>query len=138
MHNCLLFYLFYSILLQSKMTTTDIIIRSIQHNRAILNNNNNVNENIEYPCGLCSYQVKHNDKAIFCTSCELWIHIRCNGITVDEYRELQQRNRDNPDLIVNESWSCFNCVMNKRSEFFPFTYLSTTELDNLNLRPPLL
>jgi len=86
--------------------------------------NNNPNIIPKYPCGICNYDVKHNNKAILCTSCECWIHIKCNGISTDEYKARQITNRDNPDLIENEDWECLKCVTNNRATIFPFGHLN--------------
>ena len=63
---------------------TDYLINSIRASKHLHNVNNN--ETVKYPCGVCSFEVKHNDKSILCSSCNLWVHIKCNGISVDEYR----------------------------------------------------
>ena len=60
------------------------------------------------------------------------MHIRCNGISVDEYVERQKRNRDNPELEANELWSCMKCVVDDRSDFVPFIESSNFELNNIN------
>ena len=70
----------------------------------------------KYPCGICSHEVKNNDKAILCSECHLWIHINCNDITVDQYKSLIQRNKLNPNLIEEENWICLNCNMSKLAE----------------------
>ena len=51
-----------------------------------------------YPCGICQKNVNMNQKAIECTSCNLWIHIKCNGTTIDEYNNIM----DNNSLLTNE------------------------------------
>ena len=115
-------------------TPTEFLVHSV---RSILNNNgsnNNVNTDldIELPCSTCHFEVKHNDKSIQCTSCKLWAHIKCNGITVDEYVERQKRNRDNPELEDSELWTCMACILYDRSKFVPFINSSNSELNNLN------
>ena len=115
-------------------TPIDSVISSIRHNRLRLNSlkNKNHNQNIEFPCGICNFEVKHNDKSILCSSCQLWIHIKCSNISVAQYKEFQDRNRDNPELIENESWTCQKCVLTERSNFIPFIHLNTNELGNMN------
>ena len=103
-------------------------IRSAQRN----SNDNKSGKHIEYPCSICDYEVKNNNKAILCTSCELWSDIRCNNISVNEYKERQRRNLDNPDSIENEIWICMRCTLLERSDFIPFIFSSVTELNNLN------
>ena len=46
---------------------------------------NTINANHPYPCGICQKNVNNNQKAIECSNCKYWIHIKCNGTTVDEY-----------------------------------------------------
>ena len=45
---------------------------------------------------------------------------------------MQRRNLDNPDLVETEYWGCIKCVMDKRSEFNPFIFLSSNQLTNMN------
>ena len=87
---------------------------------------------VPFPCGICKFDVKHNDKAILCTVCDHWIHIKCNGITVDEYKSRQIKNRENPELEDNESWSCLSCTMQERRDYVPFIQLSHSDIHNLN------
>ena len=86
----------------------------------------------KYPCGICSHEVKHNDKAILCSECLLWVHINCNDITTDEYKSLIQKNKLNPNLIEDEKWVCLNCNMSLMAEYFPFVYESSHDINNLN------
>ena len=75
----------------------DFLLNSIKNsnlkNKAVKSNST------KFPCGICSYEVKHNDKAILCSECQLWIHINCNDISADDYKDLIQRNNLNPNLI---------------------------------------
>ena len=116
---------------------TDYLIKSIRNARQNnINKNNtskeNSNQKPKFPCSICNFEVKHNDKSIQCTTCEQWVHIKCNGITVNEYTERQQRNRDFPELVDTELWLCMMCILNERSDFVPFIYCSDTELTKLN------
>ena len=45
---------------------------------------------------------------------------------------MQLRNRDNPDLLEEESWDCLKCIMDNRSDYNPFIYISDNQLSNLN------
>ena len=113
--------------------SADYLIQSIRDTQMSNNTDTKSSKNkVKFPCSICKFDVKNNDKSIQCTTCEFWVHIRCNGITVNEYIERQVRNRDNPDLIGNELWSCMKCVLMDRSDFVPFIYLSDLELYNLN------
>ena len=64
-------------------STTDYLIESIK--AAKLNTNNNKSKPVKFPCSICKCEVKNNDKSIQCTTCELWVHIKRNGISVEEY-----------------------------------------------------
>ena len=109
---------------------TDILRKSIRHND--IHHHNNQERIVEFPCGICNFEVKHNDKSILCTECDKWAHIRCTDVTVEQYRDMQQRNRENPGLIETESWECLKCVMDKRAKIFPFMFLSANQLTNMN------
>ena len=85
----------------------DFIRNSIRHN----NTTQHIITIPKFPCGICNFDVKHNDKSILCTECGKWVHIRCTEVSGVEYKDMQLRNRDNPDLIDTESWACINCVM---------------------------
>ena len=52
-------------------------------------------------CGICCNEVKDNDKAIECNKCHTWTHIKCNKITLTQYRHYQ----NNPEEI----FECKNC-----------------------------
>ncbi len=112
-------------------TPIDFLISSINNNNLKKFPIKNYN-NIKYPCGICSHDVKHNDKAIQCAECEFWVHINCNDITVQEYKDLIQRQKNNPNLIQDEIWVCLKCNMSIMSEYFPFVYESLHDLNNLN------
>ena len=115
---------------------TDYLKQSIKNAQQLFSNNSNNKKKRKkqtvFPCSICNSEVKHNDKAIFCTRCEFWAHIRCNDISINEYKELQQRNSDNPELVVSEDWICMKCILTERSDLFPFLYSSDIELYHLN------
>ena len=112
----------------------DFLVQSIRN--ALSNNTNNrcTDSNIPepiFPCSICNYDVKHNHKAIFCTSCDQWVHIKCNNISVDEYKKLQLHNSDNPES-ESDPWFCMKCVLLERSDFIPFIFCSANELNNID------
>ena len=79
---------------------------------------------LNFDFGICNFEVKNNDKSILCTECGKWTHIRCTDVTVIQYKDMQQRNRENPDLLIDtEVFLCIKCVMDARSDFNPFIYL---------------
>ena len=110
---------------------TEFLKKSIkQNNRSILNSK--LDKKPKFPCGVCNCEVKHNHKAIECSKCMKYAHIVCTGISDEEYRDLQLRNRDNPELIETEIWICIKCDMEERSEYNPFIFLSDNQLTNMN------
>ena len=75
----------------------------------------------EFPCGICSSSVKHNDKAVFCDQCSHWVHIECNDISVSEYKVL----KNEPD---DKQWICMYCTILDNSIMFPFTLVTDEAL----------
>ena len=118
------------VLNDSKPSAIDYLIESIKASKT---NCSNQSSAIKFPCGLCTREVKHNDKAIFCTSCLSWVHIKCNGITIDEYKFRMRRNCENPELVESEEWVCLNCAIAERASIFPLGYLSNHELNSFNV-----
>jgi len=60
----------------------------------------------EYPCGVCTREVRDDDEAIYCESgCEQWYHRECTGMSKVAY-----------DLLTAEDsaeWVCDSCVNSK-------------------------
>ena len=79
--------------------------------------------NIKYHCGICKKIVNKNQKAINCSVCSEWVHIKCNRVSVNEYEK----------LVEEESipWQCILCHIEDMASKFPFCYLSKTELIDL-------
>ena len=85
-----------------------------------------------FPCSICNYDVAHNDKSILCSTCDHWIHIKCNSITIEEYKCMQERKKINPDLITEELWTCLSCELKRKAEYTPFLHLTPNQINNLN------
>ena len=66
----------------------------------ILNDTNNPGSCVKDPCGICKKKVKSEHQAVLCDSCELWVHISCNKMSLREYENLKY----NSDL-----WHCQAC-----------------------------
>ena len=99
-----------------------------------LNNTENFKKPVKtpkLPCGICNFDVKHNDKAILCTKCDKWAHIRCSDVSAEEYKKMQLENLENPGL-EEECWLCLVCTMSSRADYTPFIYMSNNELVYLN------
>ena len=43
----------------------------------------------KFPCAICHKWVNSNHRAIQSGNCQLKIHYRCNGLSLDEYQRLQ-------------------------------------------------
>ena len=37
--------------------------------------------------------VNYNQKALKCTKCDMWIHIKCNDISIKEYDDMIEQNK---------------------------------------------
>ena len=44
---------------------------------------------VKHPCVICERPVAKNHHALQCDSCDEWVHIRCEGITKEEYNRFQ-------------------------------------------------
>ena len=53
-----------------------------------------------YPCTKCYYAVGQKQRAIQCDRCDLWTHIKCIPMTVEEYHNIGQ---------TDEPWYCHTC-----------------------------
>ena len=98
----------------------------------IINNKQIIQAKHKYPCGICEKNVNQNQKAIECTSCLSWVHIKCNGTTVEEYNELIDHNLGISDeKILEEQWHCNKCNISNMAQIFPFGLETNTNLSNL-------
>ena len=58
--------------LHVNVNKTKILVSSAKHTKISA-------RNPKYPCGVCTFGVGGN--SILCTSCDLWVHNKCSGIT---------------------------------------------------------
>ena len=79
----------------------------------------------KYPCSVCSKSVNKNQKAIQCDQCNSWSHASCNGISKSEYESLVQEDG-------SISWCCLPCQILNWANIFPFSFLSRSELLDMN------
>ena len=63
---------------------------------------------VKFPCGICCKPVACNHRAVQCDVCDLWIHIKCNSTSPNEYEKL---------MNSEEHWSCNKCF----NENIPFS-----------------
>ena len=110
-------------------TAMDFLVDSIRNSNL---SSQSKKLNSKFPCGICKFEVKHNHKAIFCTNCDSWVHIKCDGTSIEDYKIMMKNNRDNDELIENEIWECLNCIINQRAIIFPFGLEDNLNLRNLN------
>ena len=102
------------------------LIDSLKHNKSIINANH------PYPCGICQKNVNNNQKAIECSSCKYWVHIKCNGTTDDEYMTMISTNLNLSDEeIENDEWLCNKCQIENLANVFPFGLQNNYELKNI-------
>ena len=73
------------------------------------------------PCGICHKITPNSQKAILCNNCNFYIHIKCNGISAAEYKQLEK----DPDDV---SWFCKSCI----KDLLPFGSLTNKELLKLH------
>ena len=107
------------------------ILESLTHTH--FNNPDNfrfsINATHPYPCGICQKNVNNNQKAIKCSSCNLWIHIKCNGTPIDEYNDMINNNSSCTDAEIDALvWNCIRCEILNRAQTFPFGFVSDLEL----------
>ena len=101
----------------TKTVDIDSIIESI------LNGRITPRSCVKFPCSICLKTVKSNHKAVQCDSCDLWVHIGCNGTTDNEYEFLK---------TCDDTWECLICYLKKTLVNVPYTQIDNTELDNVN------
>ena len=79
--------------------------------------------------GICKKNVNNNQKAIMCTNCSHWIHIKCNGTTNEEYNKMMLDNSQlNEDEIETKQWLCNKCQISNMAQLFPFGLENNDEI----------
>ena len=51
-----------------------------------------VSHNQTFTCGICQKITASCDDAVKCGICHLWIHGKCNGLTIKDYKHLKLNN----------------------------------------------
>ena len=74
---------------------------------------------IHYPCVHCDKSVKRSQKALLCTECNLWVHIKCAGISDVTY------NDPNESFI---NWQCSKCIF----PHLPLFHENADEVEKVN------
>ena len=78
---------------------------------AIISTSTLRNNNIVFPCKLCSKNINNRDAAIQCDICQFWVHLRCNKVSLVDYKYLQGST---------DPWFCLSCC----STILPFGNLT--------------
>ena len=79
-----------------------------------------------------SKNVNKNQKAIECSSCKYWIHIKCNGTSNNEYNEMPSLSSLlNLEEITNITWFCNKCQISNMAKVFPFGLEDNHDLQNI-------
>ena len=71
---------------------------------------------IKFTCQVCEKPVATNHNAICCDICDCWIHIYCNNICKQTYRQLQKDPTP---------WYCKSCLKKE----IPFSNLNNSEFE---------
>ena len=83
-----------------------------------------------FSCSICGKQVITD--AIFCNSCELWVHQECNHLSQAEFQELADSGNSDP-------WSCIKCNLNALNhvqnscEYFDISSFNSQNFDEKSL-----
>ena len=93
---------------------------------------NIIKANHPYPCGICQKNCNSNQSCIECSHCNHWIHIKCNGTSEDEYKNMIDSNAllTEVEIMANE-WLCNKCLISSSAEIFPFGLENNIELLNI-------
>lgn len=114
-------------------TTRDFLIESLRQTENYYQNI--INASHPYPCGICQKNVHNNQKGIMCSTCKHWIHIKCNGTTIEEYAKMMEENALLTDTEIDETqWICNKCLISNRAKNFPYGLQDDQEfLDIVNI-----
>ena len=108
----------------------DYLIESLRQNKD--HYKNVINASHPFPCGICQKNVNGNQKAIECSMCNYWIHIKCNGTTKEDYHEMIKLNLQlTEEEIESQNWFCCKCEISNLAEIFPFGLQDNYELINI-------
>ena len=77
----------------------------------IISTSTSRNNNIVFPCKLCSKNIDNGDVAMQCDICQFWVHLRCNKLNLVDYKYLQGST---------DPWFCLSCC----STILPFGNLT--------------
>lgn len=84
----------------------------------------------DYPCSVCGKQVISD--AIFCNSCDSWVHFQCNHLSKSDFDSLVKSDESEP-------WSCIKCNfdalnhVDNSCEFYDVPSFNSKNLNDKNL-----
>ena len=76
---------------------------------------------VAFPCGVCSGSIGINHRAIECSICSQWVHLKCNKLDSKDYAFFQKSGNE------NEVFICINCIADNT----PFSNLNNNEFSVL-------
>ena len=78
----------------------------------------NIGNNLRWPCSICNKNVTQRMKGIKCDTCDKWSHIKCNGISSEEYDYFIKTD----DVGFSVDWHCLYCTIKSNKENFAYSY----------------
>ena len=80
--------------------------------------------NIVFHCKICNININNKDRAVWCDSCQFWIHIKCNKLNHIDYKNLEGSN---------DPWYYISCC----DEILPFGTLTNKIFLSMVNPPPV-
>ena len=94
--------------------------------------------NPRYPCGTCGRNISQRFKAIQCDICNNWNHIKCDGITLYDYKKMVELPQSEREKMVHFCKICKeNCIPFQKlseEEFLTSIIKNIEYKEDLNLR----
>ena len=88
----------------------------------------NIVNNLRWPYSICNKNVTQRMKGIKCDTCDKWSHIKCNGISSEEYDYFIKTD----DVGFSVDWHCLYCTIKINKENFAFTLIDDSEINKIN------
>ncbi len=86
------------------------------------------------PCGRCRKLVKRGDCALQCEICRQWFHIKCEEVTKQEYKMMQESNQPKQaKKHIKLHWFCATCNC-QTVDFMTGLSIQQGRLDNIERR----
>ena len=65
---------------------------------------------IKDPCGICKKPVAISHNALVCDICNQWIHIKCNFVSKDLYKFIDENSNPSIEEKDKSNWICITCI----------------------------